>query len=96
MEAKLFVMDEKYRKEKEDMEIKIKELERKLEKSIDMLMEKDEEYKNMTRLQDVDIVQLITENLLYNVESNEIQIIMKESLDDKNAFWVIKYKNYFI
>lgn len=90
MESQLFLIDEKYKKEKEEMGFRIKELEKLLEKSKDLLSEREENLKLIMRKHDADIIQLITEGLLDKVELNQMQIIFKESFLDKRLIRVIE------
>lgn len=83
MESQLFLIDETYRKEKEKMENKILELEKLLKQSQEMLIEKDEKYEKIMRMNDADIVSLLTQGILYKIEYNEMKNIVTDSIENR-------------
>lgn len=90
MESQLFFINEKYREEKEIMENKIEELEKNLKQSQEVLIEKDQKFKNLMRIHDADIVHLITQGLISKIEFNEMQIVLNESIEDRKMTRVSK------
>ena len=72
------------------MENKIQELKETLNKSKELIAEKDEKNTRIIKKHDVDVVLLITQGLLNKIELNEMQIILKESIDDKRLIKVIE------
>jgi hypothetical protein len=94
LESQLYLIDEKYKKEKENMENKIKELEKLLTKSNENLTEKDEKHKKDLLTKDADIVQLITESLLDKIEFYEKHKKILKEQDSKSLIKVHIIKNY--